>query len=200
MIFIFEGPDRVGKDTQIKLLKCQFPGLFFHELHYTADIVKNIKDSDISLQYSKKYYNKMFGLITNSDENFILNRSHIGEFVYGPMYRNYNGEYVFEFEKKYNLQNRKDIYLIVLIDEPINLINREDGKSHSKNLESKTIEIYKFKLAYDLSCIKHKILININNKTPEKIFNEICDFKSYANFLNMNKVIIDDNLKEIYND
>jgi thymidylate kinase len=144
MIILFEGLDRTGKDTQIELLKTYYAKLNnpYHILHYSA--VKDLKNG--ILLFSKIYYHDMFDMLNymNGEYNLILNRAHLGEHVYGKIYRNYDGSYVFDLEKKYqNLINT--IFLFVFIDKPENLVARDDGNSFSTMIEKKSMEIEKFK-------------------------------------------------------
>ena len=174
-----ESPDRCGKDTQIKLIKNRFPYFLFHELHYTADLVNNPNLSiEEKFKISKNYYIEMFDIISSFScyKNFILNRAHLGEYVYGKKYRGYDGSYVFDLEKKYKdfLYQMK---LIVFIDSAHNLISREDGESLSGiNIENKQEEIDKFIAAYEYSIIPKKKLINIDGKSIEQVCYEIFEF------------------------
>jgi len=186
MIIIFESPDRCGKDTQIKLLKSYFSkrsNILFHELHYTADHTKNLS-LEGKYYASKFYYSEMFeilNLLSKNGKNLILNRSHLGEYVYAEKYRGYDGQYVFDLEKKYFDKNLYpnlyfNSYLITFIDMPEELLNREDGNSYSNNIEDKVIEIEKFKELTKLSNIRNKILININMKSIEEVHKEVIGF------------------------
>ena len=66
-------------------------------------------------------YDDMFKMMMNNKEdgvNMIFNRSHLGESVYSPLYRNYSGDYIFDIEKKYVDKLRKELYLITLTNDP----------------------------------------------------------------------------------
>lgn len=168
-----EGPDNVGKSSLIKNIVNYFNKEVFIQLHY-SNIKQSTKEKHI--KYSKKLYKNMFKIINfqNSvlNNSVILDRSHIGEMVYSPLYRNYDGEYVLDLE---NIKTKKQ-YLITLIDEPENLINRDDGLSISINLEDKKKEIDLFKIAHDTSTIKNKLLININGYDEMTIANRVLNF------------------------
>jgi thymidylate kinase len=173
MIIIVEGPDNCGKSTQIKLLRSAFADKhLFHVLHYSNFMkVENVRD------ISERYYDEMFQIISDTtDFDLILDRSHLGEYVYSPMFRKYDGTYIFELEKKYKIQRRNDVYLIVLIDSPENLVTREDGLSLGISLDHKEAEINAFKEAYEKSIIKNKILINIKDKSVKDVHKEIMSF------------------------
>ena len=167
MIVICEGLDRVGKSTQIQRIKRYYEekNRLFHILHYS-----NIKGPNIE-ERSKIYYKEMFELIKYAHDkiNLILDRAHIGEVVYSPLYRNYSGEYVFGLEKLYEpyLYNTR---LLVFIDRAENLITRDDGLSFTAQLNKKTDEIERFTEAYNKSFLR-KALINIDGYDEEAVWN-----------------------------
>lgn len=176
MIVIVEGPDRVGKDTLIENMRKEYSSNAYsvHVLHYGR-----LKGSNEEIQKaSKSLYSDMFALLSNADNFarlFICNRAHLGEAVYGPIYRNYSGDYVFDIESHFENICR-DAYLIVLTDNPENLLKREDGASFGKDVEAKQMELDNFSRAYNKSNIRRKILINIAGKTPEQVFAEVKNF------------------------
>jgi dCMP deaminase len=166
-LIIFEGPDNVGKTTQINLLKKFFinKGFNVHNLHYS-----NINTENIRIK-SKSMYENAFKVFSSNSDIFISDRFHLGEYVYGQIYRNYkDADDIFEIEIP-SIGN----LLIVLIDEPENLIKREDGQSFSIKLENKIKEIELFKDAYEKSSLK-KILINIKNLNIEQVHTKITEF------------------------
>ncbi|MCK9416830.1 hypothetical protein M0Q97_09260 [Candidatus Dojkabacteria bacterium] len=173
-----EGLDRTGKDTQIKLLQtyfCQNNINPFHVLHYSG--FSNCHDYQEVYKYSKKYYSEMFEMIYYLDNigvNLILNRAHLGEHVYGHLYRAYDGSYIFDLEKIYPILLEK-IYLFVFIDDPKNLIKRDDGMSFSTLVEKKQMEIDRFKEAFQLSNIQKKWLVDISDKSIQEIHEFILD-------------------------
>jgi hypothetical protein len=179
MIVCVEGIDNVGKDTQIKLIQPLFTDKPLHILHYSN--YKGFESPEQTEQYSYSVYKSMFNLLYNNYEttHFILNRSHIGEYVYAPMYRNYNGDYIFNMEL-YHKRNHKlfwnQIKLITFIDEVENLIKRDDGLSHTVDPVKKQKEIDEFVDATEKSNILHKKIININGKDILTVFEEVKGF------------------------
>jgi len=176
MVYIFEGLDRTGKGTQIQNLKRYLEmnkEQSCHVLHYS-----NIKGNNVE-ERSKQYYQEMFDLIkfaTYNNINLIFDRAHGGETVYSPIYRNYSGDYVYEIEKKFGSRVLQNIKLFVFIDEPENLINREDGESFTIELEKKQDEIKRFVEFFEKSKIKDKALIDIQDMNIEQVFNKIKEF------------------------
>ena len=108
-------------------------------------------------------FNLMLHLSKFKNAGMICDRSHLGEMVYGPIYRNYTGEYVLDIEAVYNVMKTfwDNVILITLVDKPERLIERDDGLSFSIDVDKKTTEINNFKNAHDKSTIKHKYIIDI---------------------------------------
>lgn len=169
MIVIFEGLDNVGKSTQIQEIRKRI-NKQFHLMHYSA--IKGLSSEDC-LQYSKKLYKEGFQLIEHylsTGKSLIMDRFHLGEYVYSPIYRDYSGEYIFELEQDFKkVINSDEVFLIVLIDSAENCIARDDGLSHSTDIDKKNIEINSFKLAYRKSHFKNKMILDIANLNVEQV-------------------------------
>lgn len=180
MFIIIEGPDRVGKDTLIKSIKNYYNNIIFQTLHFT-NIKQNTKE-DVIL-YNKKLYKNMFDIMLYNilqNENFgiICNRSHLGEMVYGPLYRGYSGDYVLQIERLYKifLNLWQKLALVVLIDKPENLIARDDGQSFTTDLTTKQKEVNLFKQVYERTSIKNKLLVDISNLSIPEVHRKVITF------------------------
>ena len=194
MIVLFDGLDNTGKTTQIQKLVS-----YFANKDMISTVCKYSKfdklDKKKEEKFSKRFYKDYFEKIVNwpdkvipdpayiaednihyiHDNNLILDRGHISEAVYAPMYRSYSGDYVWDLEKC--LENKYNIYLIVLIDSVEKAVEREDGLSLSNgNADKINIEISKFAEAYKKSCIQNKIIIDINGLSIEEVFAQIRKF------------------------
>jgi len=174
---IIEGLDNTGKDTLIKGLSNHYNNMISTHIHY-GSIKQNSKQD--AIEYSIKTYNNMvktmnFQSVVLNNVVFV-NRSHLGELVYAPLYRGYDGDFALSCEKEMVMDRT---FLIVLTDEPENLIERDDGLSHSIDIEFKKKEIKLFQQAFDKSSIKHKYMININNHTIEQVLAKVIDFIEY---------------------
>lgn len=179
---IIEGTDNTGKDTQQNLIIEKVNNLVFQKLHYSSLPFKGDKEKHIS--YSQKLYDDMFKLMVLSKENdinLIFNRSHLGETVYSPLYREYSGDYVFDIEKNYVHLLRKELYLITLTNDPHTILKRDDGKSFYGNEEEVKAEVDGFNRAHRLSKIKNKLLLNIGTMSAEEVSNIIIDFLNHEN-------------------
>ncbi len=179
---IIEGTDNTGKDTQQNLIIEKVNNLVFQKLHYSSLPFKDDKEKHIS--YSQKMYDDMFKLMIASkdkDINLIFNRSHLGESVYSPLYREYSGDYVFDIEKKYVKQLRKELYLITLTNDPHTILKRDDGLSFYGNEEEVKAEVDGFNRAHRLSKIKNKLKIHLGTMSAEEVSNIIIDFLQHQN-------------------
>jgi len=128
---LFEGLDNTGKTTQMKNLLSCFLAQPTFSIHFSG--IKNITNQQ-AINYNKIFYNDLFQLMkeSNGKRNLICDRSHIGEYVYGFIYRKYNPDYIFEIENKWKNEDFwKNIYLITFVDDVENVIKREDGESFS---------------------------------------------------------------------
>lgn len=176
MNIIIEGCDAMGKGTQIANIEKEWEkrNKAVHIVHYS-----NIKlDSNEEIKIaSMKRYREMFRLmsVVPNENVLIFDRAHLGETVYSPMYRNYNGDFVFDFEKDYVNHNNPVTKLIVFTDTPEAVIERDkkrgDGLSFSLDVDKKRQEIEAFERAYNMSCLDKK-LIHLNGRTPEEIWEQ----------------------------
>jgi thymidylate kinase len=179
MFIVVEGIDNVGKSTLIQNLKNRFNDFTFHALHYS-----NVKQptAEKVQEYSTKLYTQMFNLMKHQINydlaGVICDRSHLGELVYGPMYRNYTGEYVLDIEKKYHdipaLWN--NVILITLYDDAENVISRDDGLSFTTDVQKKQNEIDSFINAHNKSTIKNKLLVNVKDYNAEELINHAYEY------------------------
>ena len=180
MVIVIEGPNRVGKSTQIANLKNYYEckGMSVHVIHYehihldptrtyTPEAMKDMATVryDDMLNLANEYAQDPMSVI-------IFDRAHLGETVYGPKFRNYSGEYVFELEKKYPkfLQNA---YEFVFVDSAENLLSREDGLSPTQGLEDKKYEVGAFRDAFCKSNVIHKAMIDIRDSDADAVWKTI---------------------------
>jgi thymidylate kinase len=120
-------------------------------------------------------------LTKTSDDVFIWNRSHIGEWVYGKIYRKYEPHWIFDLEKLFAFDKKQDIFLVLLDADAEFTLQNDDGLSLTTNLEKRKFEIERFQEAFDKSLITNKIKIKVNKdlttfKNIEEIYAELLDF------------------------
>lgn len=185
MNIIVEGPDRVGKDTLIKglinsllenSLVCgeKFPCC--HTLHYS-----NVKLPDKAcLDYSKTLYRDMFDMMIKNKDNRVLffNRAHLGEAVYGPIYRGYSGDFVFDIEEDYkDLLDENTAVIGLYSKDWVTLWDRKDDKSLSgNNIELIEKENQMFRRAFDMSRLKNVYMIDVSDLLKEDVLNEALNY------------------------
>ena len=176
MNIIVCGADALGKSTQIALIEKEWEkrNKAVHIIHYS-----NIKlDTNDAIKVASQIrYREMFKLMSVVPENNVLifDRAHLGETVYSPIYRNYSGDFVFDFEKDYVKCEHPETKLIVFTDTPEAVIERDkkrgDGLSFSLDIDKKKQELEAFERAYTMSVLDKK-LIYLNGRTPEQIWKE----------------------------
>jgi hypothetical protein len=105
----------------------------------------------------------------------VYNRSHLGEVVWGPKYRGYNADFIFDLENHF-LSSMDDAYLILLTDSAARLMARDDGKSLTKSITELDDVRREFIHAFDKSCIKNKIHIRLEEVAFEDVFNIVLNF------------------------
>lgn len=162
-LFIIEGPDRVGKDTLISNLS---HGRAYLNLHFTAP-PKEVKNT-LDYQFNVAFLHQL-EYVKNIKDNIDLifwNRSHLGEYVYGQLYRNEDKDnivkYIYQFEKELFKEIPNSNITIINLSAPAEyLISNEDGNSFSADLDMKNRELELFNDVCELSLIRKKINLNI---------------------------------------
>ena len=172
-----EGIDRLGKDTLIKGIQ-QKLGVF-QVVHYQKpelldayvnDAQRNFNSTSVEGEvktaalknYQVESFRNMFHMLS-SGARFILNRAHLGEMVYAPRYRKYDGSYVFDLERqfKHDLGSSVlDTTLLVLLHASDTSFIKDDGLSF--DFAAKEAEQMDFIRAFERSNIKHKLMIDVS--------------------------------------
>jgi polyphosphate kinase 2 (PPK2 family) len=175
-LIIFEAQDRCGKDSHIQEL---IKGLKNYTVRHWSFPEGNTPEEMTTWQ--KRSFNEEFSHYSSlrhqfSNDNHVLvwNRSHIGEMVYGTIYRNSNPQsWVPQLETLYGFGQDSQIYLIHLVADVDFLVSQDDGNSYSNEIEKKSEEAEKFNEAIQQSSIQNKITIKINNGKDYRDFNAI---------------------------
>ena len=170
-LLIIEGPDRCGKNTLIKNLTSQAENIVVR--HFGSAKGKDDMEKG-NFQY--QFFKKEFELASQRSkfempdkeryprDIWIWNRAHLGEFVYGKIYRNTQPEqWVMKMEELYSLDIDPSVYLLLLTADPEFLCKRDDGLSFSAELDKKTQELASFRDAFDRSKIMNKKILNVSN-------------------------------------
>lgn len=177
-IVIIEGTDNIGKDTIIsKLLEDYNVATVIHcSSPKSKDPIQAAKEQD------RLFNTQILNVITNkyNSDVVIFNRSFIGEYVYGVLYRNRNNiETLVMINKLEDLLNTyidsKDLIYIQLLSSSTKLMQRnDDNKSLSEgDVEYMEQEISLFKEVFHNSNIENKHLIFVNHGDEFRDLNEI---------------------------
>lgn len=181
-LIIVEGTDNIGKDTVISklcelfdtvtLIHCGSPKTKIFQSQYQDDLFKEYAEDIIDGKY-------------DTTDCIIMNRSHIGEYVYGQLYRGRSAEDIKEMISYVDdilLSNPTlTIKYVQLLSSSIELRKKyDDNKSLSKmndDLMKKENEL--FLKAYENSVLD-KCLIYVNDEDgflpKEEIFQEVVEF------------------------
>lgn len=179
MVVIFEGPDRCSKSTQAEKLLSVMHDLPVHVIHYSSP--KGFKNTEEAKAWLTAQYTSMFEMLEafQGKADFILDRSHVSEMVYAPMYRGYTGDYVLDIERAARDRNPAfwdSIRLVTFYDKPDNLIAREDGLSFTTDRVKKAEEVIAFLEATSKSQISRKTTINIDGLDVNEVFERVKAF------------------------
>ena len=173
--FIIEGIDRIGKDTLINNIIDRFG--YHNTVHYSKP--KELSAYNFSLEaFQRASFAIGFNFIlcqraTPFIVPTVFNRFHLGEAVYSDLYRNYDGNYVFEMEEIFGVEHTEHVKLILLTTSDFSLLS-DDNQSF--NFGNKEREQKLFLNAFDKSIFQHKQIIDVNSngkfKDSFKVFEE----------------------------
>jgi thymidylate kinase len=180
-LIICEGPDRCGKDTLINRIIEKYPNIVKRHWGFPKGDTDEEKTRYQKESFYLEFY--LYDILSKLIDNSIMiwNRSHLGEIVYGTIYRNSDPDsWVWGLERFWSFQKNPEIYLILLYADPEFLAKKDDGYSYSGKLEDKTKEINAFLSAFDKSIIKKKLKIKINEgdyyKDKDLIYQQVNEF------------------------
>lgn len=177
-LLIIEGQDRCGKDLLINSLLNRYPNT--KTVHWGFPMGET-NEQRVTYQKESFLLNMMqyrLVVLKNDLDLVIWNRSHIGECVYGPMYRNSPADWIFELEHKY--LHDAEIYLVYLYGDTNFLLRNDDGESFTLDIVKKEKEAQLFTEAIDKSSIQKKLKLKVNNGNnyidKQRILNRVKDF------------------------
>lgn len=164
---LVEGIDRLGKDTLIRGIQDR---LGFHlVLHFEKPLILNCyTQGDQTQSPQRKYQEASFRalmeiLSLDWDIGVLCNRSHLGEFVYAPTYRQYAAEYVFELEREFRLGEKSDVRLVLLTEDFAHSEHFADDGRSLGTPGQRMAEQARFIEAFERSGISDKRIICVTN-------------------------------------
>lgn len=162
LVYGIEGLDRLGKSTLIEGIKRALG--FYQVIHfgkpeklayYQGETLDGKDAQEFSYQYDS-FLNSM--LLAGSGARLIFDRWHLGENVYAPMYRKYDGDYVFDLERKTELDENQHVRLILLTEDfRISKHFESDGESFDDTKRQEEQEL--FIQAFNKSTIPDKRIV-----------------------------------------
>jgi thymidylate kinase len=170
-LLIIEGPDRCGKNTLIKNLTSQSENYVVRHFG-SAKGKSDLEKRNFQFQFFKKEFalaalRPQFEIPDKERyprDIWIWNRAHLGEFVYGKMYREtHPEEWVMQMESLFGMDLDPSVHLLLLTAPAEFLCKRDDGLSFTKNVMEKQAEISAFKNAFDQSKIINKKILDVSN-------------------------------------
>lgn len=165
-IIVVEGIDRLGKGSIIKGIIEEYG--YRHVIHYSKPVKSKVYRSLQEYQYDS--FRRGFECLKTLDIHYIFDRFHLGEVVYSPRYRGYDGKYVYNLEDL-NLTLLRRMWLILLYTDNFEFLV-DDGNSF--DFDKKQEEMDDFVNAFHKSKVPHKIMINVHNGHGDyKRFDEI---------------------------
>lgn len=166
---IIEGPDRTGKDSLIAgiLPHCQNAIVthFSTPVGETDEEKRAFQENSFEQEFSRiAQLRPLFPEPKPGKTNLVIwNRAHLGEFVYGNLYRQtHPEEWVMALEEKHGFDKSNDTYLLFLTADPEFLSSRDDGESFSGSVEARKKELANFRSAFNLSKIQKKMEIEVD--------------------------------------
>lgn len=180
--YLIDGIDRLGKSTLA--LNIQHELGYFLSIHYgkpvllenTVAIAKMMKQETADTpemqqlqalsteNLAKRLYyedmnSSMFELL-KTNQNLIVDRTHLCEMVYAPMYRKYTGDYIYTMEKQAieDGLNQNDVRLILLITSDTSILV-DDGESY--DFSKKDQEQALFIEAFHKSNLTNKVIVDV---------------------------------------
>lgn len=184
-LIIIEGTDRTGKDTLCNELKGLSDQLIYRHWGFPEG-----ETNEERIKYQQTSFKKEFDLYhtMNKDKyfskgmNMIWNRSHLGEVVYGTLYRDYDPEkWVYNLETLYSFDQKPEIYLIWLYADAEFVCANDDGESFTNDVVQKKVEIGLFEKAFNNSIIQNKLKVQVNEGHSYRDRREIT--KSVTSFI-----------------
>lgn len=172
-VIIFDGPDNVGKGTQISLLRKHFKETPFAITNLDKPVGSDLDEKrDYGLAAA---YGQLTTLFAGYEKDVaqIADRAHYSEYAYSILRTQHPLTDIMEMESEF--KNFKDNVLsIIFIDEVENISERDDGESHydADDIENIKNIINNFKEHAKTSLFETHI-INIDGKDIEAVQREV---------------------------
>lgn len=183
--FLFEGIDRVGKDTLIRGIQDRlgYHQVFHYQKPLRLDFYTGTSEADTSYRYQEASFRTMFQFLCGvPSAKIICNRSHLGESIYAPLYRGYSGEYVFGLEREFNVDRLLHVRLVLLVEDlTASRHFVDDGQSlgGADDVDKRQKQQDLFRHALDMSSFRDKRIVCVTDqetgkfRSPRSILDEV---------------------------
>lgn len=174
--YIIEGLDRLGKSTLIEGLLHEdgFRQVIHYskpkKLTYYEDMVKALEEESnytSDYMYQHDSFIAMFEML-GSNAPLILDRAHLGEAVYAPLYRGYDGNYVFELEQEHDVAEFGHVRMILLTEDFATSKHFVDDGESLGDESARKKEQDMFINAFNISAFPDKKIICVTDPTTGK--------------------------------
>lgn len=171
--YLIEGLDRLGKDTLISGIrnKCGYHQVihfskpeileFYRPVRGGGDAI--VAKREMLYGYQRASFINMFNMLNEINTKMICNRAHLGEAVYSPLYRGYDGNYVFDLERSAGVNQNYSTRLILLTEDFDKSEHFEDD-GLSFDVTKRAHEQELFMAAFETSIIKDKRIICVTDQ------------------------------------
>jgi thymidylate kinase len=173
-LIIFEGLDRCGKDSHIAELTKNLRNYSVRHWSFPKGDTNEEKTSYQKQSFFEEFSHYIFLRERMPNQVLFWNRAHLGELVWGSLYRNSDPqEWVLRMEPKFGIDHDNEVFLIYLKADPEFIVTQDDGNSYSADVEKKRSEIEAFDRAVENSKIKNKLIIKVNEGDQYRSFEEL---------------------------
>lgn len=171
-VFAIEGIDALGKSTLIDGIRDQLG--YYEVIHFNkpqklsiysgAAPVTGVPPQSLQVYHYQQESFRNSMLLAKSGARIIFDRWHLGEVVYSPMYRFYDGSFVFDFERSHAIDAVSNLRLILLIED-FDISNHfiDDGQSLGTKADREE-EQQRFLTAFWRSTIRDKRVICVTDQ------------------------------------
>ena len=172
-IIAFDGPDNVGKGTQIALLRKWLSHIPFVLTNLDRPHGGN-HDEKLNYGYrASKNHLKAKELLWQEEIPHLVDRMHYTEYAYSILRGGHQLEDILTLEREF-LAIRDDFLTIIFVDETENILKRDDGLSVYRRDDYEAVEniIERFREIADASHF-HNRIISITGKSIPQVHEEV---------------------------
>lgn len=125
IVIAFDGPDNVGKGTQINLLRKRYQDIPFLLLNVDPPIGENHAEK---ISYGREHIKRTLDAVRKLPHPQIHDRFHFTEYAYSMFRGGHDLNDVISIEKEYD-DVHSNLLVITFVDEPEKIHERDDGNS-----------------------------------------------------------------------